>query len=359
MMQKTMRAAVVYGQNDLRLETVPVPETPAGSILVKVQACAICGTDLRIYKKGDYRAQYPVITGHEIAATIVDIAPDVTTDFKVGDRVVVAPGHGCGHCKMCRAGQPNVCLTPHPSLGYKLNGGFAEYMAVPEHIFRLGFVNKIPDELTYQQASLSEIIACCINAHRNAPVHPGDTVLIFGGGPAGIIHAHLARLEGASRVIITQRSLGRLNRIAETFPGLADDLVSSQDCDIVEKIREMTDGVGPDVVFVCAPSASAQEQALAVVANRGRVNFFGGLPKDDCIVHLNSNELHYKEYFISGASSSLPETNREALELLRTRKIDPDKLKTHVLPLERVKEGYELMLNKQCIKVVIQIGDCE
>lgn len=356
-MNKTMKAAMVYGQNDLRLETVPVPETPAGSILIKVQACAICGTDLRIYKKGDYRAQYPVITGHEIAGTVVDVAPGVTS-VKAGDRVVVAPGHGCGECRMCKSGQPNVCTNPHPSLGYKLNGGFAEYMAVPEHIFRLGFVNKIPDELSYEQASMSEIIACCINAHRNAKVNEGDTVLIFGGGPAGIIHAHLSRLEGAKKVIITQRSKGRLDRIAARFPGLADHLVCSSEVEDLEaEILKLTGGLGADAVFVCAPSAAAQEQALHLVGNRGRVNFFGGLPKDDCIVHLDSNQLHYKEFFISGASSSLPETNREALELLRTRKIDPDKLITHVLPLDRVDEGYQLMLDKESIKVVIKIGD--
>lgn len=352
-MVETMLAARVYGQNDLRLERVDVPKVQTGSILVKIEACAICGTDMRIYKKGDYRAQYPVITGHEIAATVVETAPGVTA-VKVGDRVCVAPGHGCGHCKMCLAGQPNVCLTPYPSLGYKLDGGFAEYMAVPEHIFRLGFVNPIPEELTFEQASMSEIIACCLNAQRNAPVREGDTVLIFGAGPAGIIHAHLAKLSGAGKVIMTQRSKGRLAMVAERFPGLADRLIASSEEDLPIAVAEATNGMGADVVFVCAPSAQAQEQALSLVGNRGRVNFFGGLPKDDCMVSVNANLLHYKEFFISGASSSLPETNRQALELLRTRKIDPDKLITTVLPLSRIEEGYALMDSRSCIKVVIR-----
>ena len=351
-MTETMLAARVYGQNDLRLEQVPVPRVIPGSILIRVESCAICGTDLRIYQKGDYRAAYPVTTGHEIAATVVETAPGVTT-VHAGDRVCVAPGHGCGHCRMCLAGQPNVCLTPHPSLGYKLDGGFAEYMAVPEHIFRLGFVNPIPDELTFDQASMSEIIACCLNAQRNAPVRSGDTVLIFGAGPAGIIHAHLARLSGAKNVIITQRSNGRLNLVAERFPGLADRLIASSEEDLRDAVMEATDGLGADAVFVCAPSAQAQEQALALVGNRGRVNFFGGLPKDDCTVRVNANELHYKEFFISGASSSLPETNRQALELLRTRQIDPDKLITAVLPLSRIEEGFAMMSSRSCIKVVV------
>ena len=352
-MNNTMLAAVVYGQGDLRIENAPIPKCAPGSILIKVEACAICGTDMRIYKKGDYRAQYPVITGHEIAGTVVEVAEGVES-VKVGDRVCVAPGHGCGYCKMCLSGQPNVCQTPHPSLGYKLNGGFAEYMAVPEHIFRLGFVNPIPENLTFEQASMSEIIACCINAQLNAPVKPDDTVLIFGAGPAGIIHAHLARLAGAKKVIITQRSPMRLNMISERFPGLADVLISSLETDLETAVMEATDGLGADAVFVCAPSADAQQQALELVANRGRVNFFGGLPKDNCHVTLDSNALHYKEFFISGASSSLPETNRQALKLLSERKIDPDLLITKVLPLSEAHKGYELMESRECIKVVLK-----
>lgn len=352
-MKGTMLAAVVYGQNDLRLERVEIPQVMPGSILIKVEACAICGTDMRIYKKGDYRAQYPVITGHEIAGTVVEMAEGVS-GIKVGDRVCVAPGHGCGHCKMCLARQPNVCLTPYPSLGYKLNGGFAQYMAVPEHIFRLGFVNPIPETLTFEQASMSEIIACCLNAHRNAPVCKGDTVLIFGAGPAGIIHAHLARMEGASKIIMTQRSKMRLDMVSERFPGLVDHLIASDETDMEDTVMADTGGLGADAVFVCAPSASAQEQGLRLVANRGRVNFFGGLPKDDCQVKLNANELHYKEFFVSGASSSLPETNREALALLRTGKIDPDKLITEILPLSEIDDGYQLMESRKCIKVVIK-----
>lgn len=348
-----MRAAMCYGPNQLKVESVPIPDVPEGSIRVRVRAIAICGTDRRILTKGDYRAEYPVILGHEIAGEVDAVAPGVE-GFRPGDRVCVAPGHGCGHCEMCKRGQPNVCQTPHPSLGYKLNGGFAEYIAVPEHILRLGFVNRIPDNLSYEQASLSEIIACCLNAHRNAPVHRGDTVLILGAGPAGIVHAHLSRLEGAGKVIISQRSRGRLDAIRERFPGLADRLISSREEDLESAVREACGGFGPDVIYVCAPSREAQEQAIQLVNQRGRVCFFGGLPQDDHIIRLDANALHYKEFFISGASSSLPETNREALRLLSERAIDPDKLITHVFPLEEIHRGFEIMESRACIKIVIK-----
>jgi len=245
-------------------------------------------------------------------------------------------------------------VTPHPSLGYKLNGGFAEYMAVPEHIFRLGFVNPIPEGLPYDHATISEITACCINAQRNVGVQANDTVLILGSGPAGIIHSHLAKLAGAKKVIVSQRSKFRLEQAIRLFPNIIDVIIASSEEDLETRVNEETGGLGPDVILVCAPSREAQEQALSMVANRGRVNFFGGLPKDDCIVKLDANSLHYKEFFISGASSSLPEGNRRALTLLSEKKIDAAKIITHVFPLDEIHKGFEVMDSRNCIKVVIK-----
>ena len=345
-----MKAAVVHAKGELRLEDIPIPGVPAGSIRVKVQACAICGTDLRIYRKGDHRAEYPVVVGHEIAGVVEAIAPGVK-GVREGDRVCVAPGHGCGNCRMCRAGQPNVCLRPFPSLGYKVNGGFEEYLAVPENIFRLGFVNPIPDNLSFQQASMSEITACCLNGQRNSPVHEGDVVLIFGAGPAGIIHSQLARMRGAGKVILTQRSRPRLDLAAERFP--VDRTIASSEEDLEQIIAEETNREGADVIYVCAPSAEAQELATRLVGPRGRINFFGGLPKGADTITLDANALHYKEFFISGASSSLPEGNREALRLLADREVNADKLITHTFPIDKIVEAFDVAESKQGIKVVV------
>lgn len=345
-----MKAAVVHGKGNLRLEEVPIPEVPEGSIRVRVKACGICGTDKRIYRIGDYRASYPVVVGHEVAG-VVDAVASGVTGVKEGDRVCVAPGHGCGECRMCRIGHPNVCTNPYPSLGYKVNGGFAEYIAVPENIFRLRFVNPIPEPLTFDQASMSEILACCLNAQRNTVVEEGDIVLIFGAGPAGIVHSQLARLKGARKVIVTQRSKYRLEMAKQKFP--IDRTIASSEEDLRETVMAETDGEGADVIFVCAPSREAQETAIDFVANRGRINFFGGLPRDDRIVRLDANALHYKEFFIGGASSSLPETNREALQLLAERKIDPDLLITHRFPLEDIHAAFDVVESRRCLKVVV------
>lgn len=348
-----MRAAVVHAINDLRIENVKKPDVPDDSILVKVQACAICGTDRRIYRKGDHRASYPVITGHEIAGSVESVSKGVKI-LKKGDRVCVAPGHGCGYCKMCKNGYPNVCLNPNPSLGYKVNGGFAEFIAVPEYILRLGFVNLIPESLSFEQASMSEILACCLNAQDNAVIQSGETVLIIGSGPAGIMHAHLSKLKGARKVIITQRSRYRLDLAKTLFPGVVDRTVSSEEENLKEAVMEETDGKGADVIYVCAPSKEAQESALELIANRGRINFFGGLPKDNCIAKINSNEIHYKEIFISGASSSKPVDNKKALQLLDQRVIDPDKIITDVFPLDSIHKGFDVLEEGKCIKVVIK-----
>lgn len=348
-----MQAAVVHALGDLRLEEVPVPATPKHSIRVRVRACAICGTDLRIYRRGDHRAQYPVIVGHEIAGEVDEVDSSVQ-GFKKGDRVTVAPGHGCGECRMCRIGKPNVCITPFPSLGYKVNGGFAEYIAVPENIFRLGFVNPIPDGLTFEQASLSEIIACCLNAQENTPVKEGDVVLIMGCGPAGIIHALLARHSGAKKVIVTQRSPDRLAMAAERFP--IDRTIASSEEDMEEAVMKETNGEGADVIYVCAPSAKAQEQATQLIGPRGRINLFGGLPPDQRHIQIDANRLHYKEFFLGGASSSLPENNREALQLLQEKVIDPDKLITHRFSLSNIKDGFDVMESREGLKVVITMN---
>lgn len=348
-----MKAAVVHAKNDLRVEEVPMPDVPAGSIRIKVEACAICGTDVRIYRRGDHRAEYPVIVGHEIAATVDAVAPGVSRVHE-GDRVCVAPGHGCGECRMCRAGHPNVCTSPFPSLGYKVNGGFAEYMAVPENIFRLGFVNPIPEALTFEQASLSEIVACCLNAQENTPVREGDTVLVIGCGPAGMIQAQLARLKGAGKVIVTQRSRARLELARDTFPEAVDRIVPSSEASLSDAVLTETAGEGADAVFVCAPSREAQETAVGLVAPRGRVNFFGGLPRDDHVVRLDANALHYKEFFIGGASSSLPEGNRRALKLLADRTLDPDLLISHRFDLQEIDRGFDVAENRQGIKVVVR-----
>ena len=344
-----MKAAVVKEKNVMTVEDIPIPDVPADSMLVRVRACAICGSDVRIFRRGDARAKYPVVIGHEIAGVVEKLGANVK-GFKEGEAVCVAPGHGCGECIYCKTGHSNVCVNPRPSIGYASNGGFAEYMVPPANVVRLGFVNRIPDGLSFDEASMSELLACCLNAQENTPVRDGDTVLIMGAGPAGCMQIALSRWKGAKKIIITQRSRGRLELARRFAP---DRLVASREEDLAKAVFEETDGLGADAIFVCAPSKEAQEQALSVLAPRGRVNFFGGLPKDNRHITIDANAIHYQEFFIGGASSSLARQNREALDLIAAGKIEAEKYITHRFGLGQIAQAFETVESRTAVKVVV------
>jgi L-iditol 2-dehydrogenase len=345
-----MRAAVVESLGVMRVGTVADPELVANSMLVRVEACAVCGSDIRIFRRGDPRASLPRIIGHEIAGTIERLG-DGTRGFQVGDTVAIAPGHGCGVCACCRRGMGNVCVDPKPSIGYASSGGFAQLIVPPANVVANGFVNRIPAGLSFEEASMAELLACCINGQERAAVGPGDTVLVIGAGPAGCMHVELSRARGASRVILSQRSEGRLALAAKLF---APDLViRAEGEELVDRVRQETGGLGADVVIVAAPSARAQETALRLTAPRGRINFFGGLPKDDHVISIDANLIHYQEISLTGASSSLGRQNREALELIAAGTIHARSYITHRFGLEDTPAAFAAVESRQAIKAVV------
>lgn len=345
-----MQAAVVEKIRGARVTEVLDPPVIPGSMKIKVEACAICGSDLRIFTKGDPRATFPRIIGHEIAGVIVELG-EGTTGYSIGDRVCVAPGHGCGKCKYCKSGMGNVCIDPQPSIGYASSGGFAQYLVPPVNVVANGFVNAIPENLSFEQASMSELLACCINAQERAMVGEGDTVLIMGPGPAGCMHIQLARARGAKRVLLSGHTPGRLRQAESRFH--PDAVLLEQGDELVERVLRETDGIGADVVIVAAPSHEAQELALKMVAPRGRVNYFGGLPKDSCISNIEANIIHYKECMLTGASSSLGRQNREALQLISEGKVKAEDYITHRFALDDFNEAFAAVERKDTIKAVV------
>lgn len=348
-MEKMLSAQVV-SLGKMELVEKPKPVSGNDSLLIKVKSCAICGSDVRIFRKGDSRAKYPIVIGHEIAGIVEAVGKNLK-GFKEGDRVCVAPGHGCEKCVYCLTGHENVCIDQQPSIGYASDGGFAQYMVPPDNVVRLGFVNKIPDGISsFDEASMSELLACCLNAQENSRVEKGDVVLIMGAGPAGCMHIGLSKLRGASKVLITQRSRNRLEMAKRFNP---DRVIASSEEDLKRIISEETGGIGANIIFVCAPSKDAQEQAIGLLAPRGRVNFFGGLPKDNNRITIDANAVHYKEFFIGGASSSLARQNKEALELIASGKIEASSYITHRFPLSQILEAFKTVENKKAIKVVV------
>jgi L-iditol 2-dehydrogenase len=344
-----MKSAVFYGPEDLRLEDRAVPAPKENELLLRVGACAICGSDLRTYRFGAGNITEPVVTGHEIAGTIVEVG-SALTGWATGDRVAVAPAVPCCECVYCRRGVQTMCDNLR-SIGYQFDGGFAEYMIVPWAAVRAGCVNRVPDNLSLEEASLAEPLACAINGQELLGVGLDDTVAILGAGPMGCMHADLAKIRGARKVILIDVQPHRLE-LARAFG--ADVLVDGTREDVAARVREETEGAGVSVAIVAAPSAQAQEQALTLAAKHGRVSLFGGLPKTNPCASLNANLIHYRELFVMGAYGSMPRHNRMALDLLASGRIHAAGLVGLVVPLERVTEGFAAAAQGRVLKVVVK-----
>ncbi|UMP07020.1 zinc-binding dehydrogenase [Amycolatopsis sp. EV170708-02-1] len=293
--------------------------------------------------------------GHEIAGEIVEIGDDIA-GWEAGDRVQVIAAIPCGDCLQCGRGFQTICPN-QLSMGYHFDGGFAEYMIVPERVLRVDGVNRIPAGVSYAEASVAEPLACVLNGQNFAQVGAGDVVVVVGAGPIGCLHVRLARAKGAAAVYLVELNRGRLDMAAELVK--PDAAICSAEVDPIEKVLELTGGVGADVVITAAAAGRAQEDALKMASRRGRISFFGGLPKDNPIIACDSNLVHYRELTIYGANGSSPEHNRQALELISSGQVRVDDLITHRLPLSEVLRAIEIVSSGEAIKVTIEPGKAD
>ncbi|HPP13419.1 MAG TPA: zinc-dependent dehydrogenase, partial [bacterium] len=339
-----MKAALLRNIEDLAVVSVPDPEPEPGELVLQVKACAVCGTDVKVFHHGHKHIVFPRITGHEVSGVISHCGPGIT-DFHPGERVTVAPAIPCGRCHYCRRGWPTMCDNLK-AIGYHYDGGFAQLMKVPAIAVANGCVNRIPDNVSFAQATLAEPLACVINGQRLSQVELGDTVLILGAGPIGCLHAELARATGAGQVILTDILPERL-QIASFTGAITVDLSRE---DILTRVRELTDGRMAERVIVAATSQQAQEKAVELVAKRGSVNFFGGLPKEKPFINLNSNLVHYGEFTIVGTHGSAPRDNRLALTLLASGRIRASAYLTHTFPLEEIHQALQAAESRQGLK---------
>ena len=345
-----MKAARFYAPGDIRIEEVAEPAAGPGEVRLRVRNCSTCGTDVKISRAGHQNLTPPRTLGHEIAGEVDQVGEGVT-GWAVGDRVQVIAAIPDGTCVQCRKGRPSVCANQE-SMGYQYDGGFAQYMTVPAKVLAVDGLNRIPDELTFAEASVAEPLACVLNGQELAGVGKGDTVVVMGAGPIGCLHVRLARSRGADKVILVELNRGRLDAAAAVVK--PDAAICSAETDAVDQVLKLTDGQGADVVITAAAAKAAQEQALQMAARSGRISLFGGLPKSDPVIASDSNLIHYRELTVVGANGSSPAHNAEALRLIATGAVPVSDLITHRLPLEKVLEGIEIVARGEAIKVTIE-----
>jgi L-iditol 2-dehydrogenase len=344
-----MKAAVYREPGRLEVEDAPDPRPTPDNVILRIRVCTICGTDLKLYTVGNPRCTPPRIIGHELAGEAVHVGTDVD-GFAEGDRMTLATSIACTRCDYCRRGLENLCPDIR-CISYDYDGAFAEYMEVPPEALRGGNALRVPDGVEDAAAALSEPISCAINAQKVAGVKAGDTVVVIGAGPMGCLNAEVAKAFGADRVIVTQRSPGRL-ALARRLPGVEAVDVSAGDA--VELVRDMTGGEGADVVIAAAPTRQSQAEALRMARKGGAVSLFASLPKGDSTVEIDTRAIHYGQIALVGASDSRADDVRDALGLLSEGKIAADLIITHELPLEGILEGLELMRRRSGLKIAIR-----
>jgi L-iditol 2-dehydrogenase len=345
-----MKVARFYAPGDVRIEDADEPVAGPGELKLRVRACSTCGTDVKIFRFGHHHIVPPRVIGHEIAGEVVQVGDGATGGWQVGDRVQVIAAIPCGQCQDCLRGWETICPN-QVSMGYHYDGGFAEYMIVPANVLAVDGVHRIPDGLDYVSASITEPLACVLNGQEIAGVGEGDTVVVVGAGPIGCLHVRLARARGARQVFLVELNATRLAMAA----GLVqpDAAICADETDAVDEVRKLTDGRGADVVITAAASGQAQQDALQMAARRGRLSFFGGLPKDNPVIALDSNLVHYRELTIVGANGSSPDHNRRALDLIATGAVRVADLVTHRMPLTDVLAAIDTVAKGEAIKVTI------
>jgi len=344
-----MKAAIYYGLEDLRIEEVDYPICPPGGVILKVKYVGICGGDVRNYYIGTHKIKPPMITGHEVAGEVVETDKNHST-YKVGDRLAMSPIVCCGSCYYCRNKMITMCENLR-EIGFQFPGGFEEFMPISGEVFKRGSIVPIPKGLSFKYAAVCEPSSSCLYAQERADVTVGDKVAIFGAGPIGCIHIQVAKLRGASKVIMIDISRERLE-MAKAFE--ANEYIDGSSTGVKDRIEEITGGCGMDKVIVAASSSTAIEQSIDIVRKRAVIVIFGGLPRDDPFTSLNANTIHYNDLHIIGHFGQEERHVILSLELIREGKISAEKLITHVLPLERIHEGFELLKNKKALKVLLK-----
>jgi len=339
-----MRAQVFYGPGDLRFEDIPVPEPAPGGIVVRVEAALTCGTDVKTLRRGHpvMIPHVPTVFGHELAGVVTAVGRGAS-GVKEGDRVVAANSAPCGRCRFCAANRPNLC----EDLLF-VNGAYGEHVALPPRLVARNVV-PISPRLAASTAAFAEPLACALLGVERGRVEAGMTVAIWGHGPLGCLLALAAGQRGA-QVVIVGKAGWRLDQVRALGLGTCVDALSVPD--VVEHLRGLAGGRGPDVTMDATGRPEVWEQAIDGVGRGGTVILFGGCAPGTS-VRLDTRRTHYEELSLVGAFHHTPAMIRRAVELLESKAIEPSGLLTHRMGLGQVKEALALMERGETMTVLV------
>ncbi len=341
-----MKAAILYGREQVVVEDIPEARLAPGEVRVRIEAALTCGTDLKVYRRG-YHARMltpPCVFGHELAGVISEVHPE-TTDWSVGDRVVAANSAPCGVCRWCRLGQEPLCSDL-----LFLNGAYAESIVIPPRLVRKNLC-RLQDGTAFRSAALTEPLACVVQGIDDLRLVAGESVLVIGSGPIGLMAVALAKNAGCS-VGLAGRGEGRLDLGRRLGAQLTFDMAGREDIEAV--VRESAPDECFDVVFEAVGKPSAWEAAPRLVRRGGRVNFFGGCPSGST-VSLDTTLIHYSALTLLASFHHSPTTIRRALALIESGIIRGDDFVDGEAPLSRLPELFrEMAGGNRAVKTLIQ-----
>ncbi len=335
----------------LKEKEKPSMKEGIGAIL-RMKACSICGTDMRTWRFGSSKIQTGRTLGHEIVGQIEEVSEKWEKVFPAGSMVSMAPAIGCGKCDCCRDGHTNMCDDLH-TIGFEYDGGFAEYMAVPECAFERGNVYLLPKSEDYTAYTISEPLACVINAQSYLDIKKGEDVLIIGSGIIGCMHAALALHKKAGQVMVADRVDSRIEQVKVNLPQIIG--INSAKENLKKRVLELTGGRGAHVVIVACSVGKAQEEGMELLAKRGRISLFGGLPGESK-GYLDSNLIHYREISVYGVHASTPEQNRKAMSYIHDGIIDARSFISAVYPLKKIDSAFRECDKGELMKTIITMN---
>jgi L-iditol 2-dehydrogenase len=345
-----VRAAVWDGPGEMHLDDVPDPVCPPDGALLRVTACGICGTDVRAFYNGDRRIEAGAVLGHEICGEVLAVGPKAgPADFRPGDLVHVISTLYCGQCKLCRNGNEHLCQDG-ALMGFDFQGAYAELVAIPEIAMKNVF--KLPGSLDDVHATFADPLSDAICGQKDLDIELDDRVVVIGAGPVGTAHCALALAQGAGTVYLLETEARRLELAQEVLGGNGVVFADVSGRDSVEYIRGET-GDGAERVIVACSNARAQEQAMEMAAPRGRVLFFGGLPKGTTTIEFPSNVLHYREVAVLGSYASRYRDQVLALDMLQRNTHNVRGVISDVVPLEETPSAFPRLRSGDALKLVV------